>query len=400
MTPGGLVRENLRLARFGRSEIAGSLGDLGTFLPLLVGMAAASNLDFASALFFAGVASVLTGLLFPVPMAVQPMKAIAAVALTEGLSAEQIVAAGATVGAVMLLLGLSGWIVAIERLIPRSVVRGIQLGLGVALALKGLEFVQATGVLLAPDSYVTGAVALAIVVVMASSRRMPAALVLFGAGLVLAVWSDREVLGSLSFGLWVPALAPPGIDAFRDSFVPAALPQLPLTTLNSVVALCALSLHLFPERPIGVRRVATSVGVMNLVGMWIGAMPLCHGAGGLAAQHRFGARTNGAILFIGAAKVVLALAFGASLMALCEGFPRSVLGVMLAGAGYTLACAARDQRGWGLLPMFATAIAIVATGNSALALVVGLIVALPTRRSETANARDASRGGRPSSSDR
>lgn len=81
-----LVPQTLRYARFNRHEIAGSLGDLGTFLPLLVGMSAQNGLNFASALFFAGLFNIVTGLTFSIPMAVQPMKAIAAVALTEGLT--------------------------------------------------------------------------------------------------------------------------------------------------------------------------------------------------------------------------------------------------------------------------------------------------------------------------
>src|SRR5690606_17302045 len=126
----------LRHARLDRHEIAGSLGDLGTFLPLLVGMASLNGLNFATALFFAGLFNVLTGLFFPIPLAVQPMKAIAAVALTQGLSTGQIVAAGASVSAVILVLGLSGLIEWLNRVIPASVVRGLQLALGLSLAIK------------------------------------------------------------------------------------------------------------------------------------------------------------------------------------------------------------------------------------------------------------------------
>src|SRR5256885_16903935 len=121
---------NLRRARFDRHEIAGSLGDMGTFLPLLVGMTAHNGLDFASALFFAGLFNVVTGLAFAIPMAVQPMKAIAAVALTEGLTVPQILAAGATVSLIILVLGITGLIDWLNRVVPKSVVRGLQLALG------------------------------------------------------------------------------------------------------------------------------------------------------------------------------------------------------------------------------------------------------------------------------
>jgi len=410
------VRANLSAAHLDRREIAGSLGDLGTFLPLLVGMAAANGLDFASSLFFAGLASVLTGLLFPVPMAVQPMKAIAAVAITEGLSPAQIVAAGATVGAVQLTFGLTGLIGVIDRAIPRSVVRGLQLGLGLALALKGWRMIVGTDAIVGADSYLTAGAALLIVLGFASSRKAPAALVLFVGGLILTFWASPDAMSRLSLQLWTPALTPPGSEAFAEAFVPAAIPQIPLTTLNSVIAVCALSLHLFPDRPIRTRDVASSVGLMNLLGMWIGAMPLCHGAGGLAGQHRFGARTNGSILFLGGAKMALAVAFGGTLMALCQVFPASVLGVMLGAAGYALATAARDQRGWALVATLITAVAILLLGNTAYGLGVGLAAALlgraatwiirrgtRARRGSTprhAHGPGASRSERPASSDR
>ena len=62
------------------------------------------------------------------------------------------------------------------------------------------------------------------------------------------------------------------------------MPQLPLTLLNSVFAVCQLSQELFPDQTPSATRVSVSVGVMNLVGPWIGALPCCHGSGGLAAQ--------------------------------------------------------------------------------------------------------------------
>ena len=140
---GGLFG-TLKQARLNRHEIAGSLGDMGTFLPLLVGMAAQNGLNFATALFFAGLFNIVTGLTFSIPMAVQPMKAIAAVAITEGLTVPQIVAAGAAVSAVVLVLGLTGLIDWLNRVVPKSVVRGLQLALGLSLLMKGLQMVAAT----------------------------------------------------------------------------------------------------------------------------------------------------------------------------------------------------------------------------------------------------------------
>ncbi|MFI5180670.1 MAG: putative sulfate/molybdate transporter [Thermoanaerobaculia bacterium] len=370
----------LRTARLDRHEIAGSLGDMGTFLPLLVGMASQNGLGFASALFFAGFFNVVTGLLFAIPMAVQPMKAIAAVALTEGLTAPQIVAAGVSVSLVILFLGLTGLIEVLDRAVPRSVVRGIQLALGLSLLMKGLQMVAGTKTPVGLDSVLTGALAAVATIFLFFSRRLPAALLLFGAGLLLAVLKAPDVAGTLHLGISLPAWGPPGWDDFVRSFAKAAVPQIPLTTLNSVIAVCALSTTLFPDRPATPRRVAVSVGLMNLVSAPFGGMPMCHGAGGLAGQYRFGARTNGSILFLGAAKMGIALLFGASLMTLCRAFPASILGVMLAVSGLELALVTRDQTGRSdAFVMLATAGASLGLGNVALGFGIGLALALLRR---------------------
>lgn len=367
------VRDNLRQARFNRHEIAGSLGDMGTFLPLVVGMAAQNGLNFASALFFAGLFNIVTGLMFAIPMAVQPMKAIAAIALTQGLSLGQILAAGAIVSLVILILGLTGLIDWLNRVIPKSVVRGLQLSLGLSLLMKGLQMVKGTGEWLAPDSYLTGILAVLVVLALFFSKRVPAALVLFGAGLILAVGARPESLKLLSFGFTLPSWAPPAFSDFPGAFAKAAVPQIPLTTLNSVIAVCALATDLFPDRKVTARKVAVSVGLMNLVACWFGGMPMCHGAGGLAGQYRFGARTNGSILLLGAVKVVIAVTLGSSLMTLCHVFPSSLLGVMLGFSGMELALVARDQtKKTDAFSMLLTAAACLALNNIALGFVLGL----------------------------
>ena len=368
--------QSLRDARLNRHEIAGSLGDLGTFLPLLVGMSAQNGLSFASALFFAGLFNIVTGLIFSIPLAVQPMKAIAAVALTEGLTAPQIVAAGATVSLVLLVLGVTGWIEWLNRIVPRSVVRGLQLALGLSLLMKGMQMVAGTNQWLGADSYLTGLVCTIIVLLLFFSRRVPAALVLFGFGLGLAVWTHPEVIGSLGIGVTLPAWAPPAWSDFVSAFPQAALPQIPLTTLNSVIAVCALSADLFPDRRAEPRAVAVSVGMMNLVACWFGGMPMCHGAGGLAGQYRFGARTNGSILFLGTVKLLLAIVFGSSLMTLCVAFPASVLGVLLAFAGMELALVCRDQTSrTDAFAMLLTAGACLGWNNIALGFLSGWAMA-------------------------
>ena len=373
-------RTNLALARFDRHELAGSLGDLGTFLPLLVGMVAQNGLDFSAALFFAGLFNVVTGLVFAIPMAVQPMKAIAAVALTEGLTANQILAAGIIVSAVILLLGVTGLIDWLNRVVPKAVVRGLQLALGLSLLMKALQMVASTHQIVGLDSYTTGLLAALVILALFFSKHVPAALVLFVAGIVLAVSKDSRVLSSLGVGLYLPHFTKLAPGDFMSALPRAALPQIPLTALNSVVAVCALSVDLFPQRPAQPRRVAISVGLMNLIAGWFGGMPMCHGAGGLGGQYRFGARTNGSILFLGASKMLVALFLGASLMSLCRAFPASILGAMLAFSGLELALVTRDQTRRGdAFVMLLTTGTCLGLNNIALGFAVGLGLALCLR---------------------
>ena len=117
-----------------------------------------------------------------------------------------------------------------------------------------------------------------------------------------------------------------------------AIGQLPLTTLNSIIAVSALSSDLLPNIPApSVTSVGLSVALMNLTGTWFGAMPVCHGAGGLAAQYRFGARSGASVIFLGILKIVLGLFFGETLVGLLKLYPKSLLGIMVIAAGLELA---------------------------------------------------------------
>ena len=365
------------LLRLDRHEISGSLGDLGTFLPLLVGMSITNGLNFASALFFAGLFNIVTGLTFSIPMAVQPMKAIAAVAISEHLSLGQILASGICTSLVIFILGITGLITTVNRLIPKPVVRGLQLGLGLQLIGMGLQLVRDAHLLWGFDSISTGIVGFALVLAFASSRKVPSALILFVAGLGLAIAGDMGILSTLRLGFNLPHWVPLTWNDFSSSFFRAALPQIPLTTLNSVIAVCALSVDLFPDRPARPRKVAISVGLMNLVSGWFGGMPMCHGAGGLAGQYRFGARSSASILFLGSVKMLLAVLFGGSLLALLHIYPKSILGVLLSISGLELALVARDQtERVDATIMLGTAAGVLALGSTATGFAMGWFLAL------------------------
>ncbi|RMD62330.1 MAG: sulfate transporter, partial [Planctomycetota bacterium] len=307
--------------RFTARELAGGLGDLGTFLPIAVALAAAARMDLAAIFLFAGLMNIATGLLFRLPVPVQPMKAVAAVAIAEGLTSGEVAAAGLGVAAVVTALALSGGVDWISRVVPRPVIRGVQAGVGAKLALKGLAWTGAlplTGL----DSALTAVIVALTIATL--GRRLPVILPLFLAGLGLAA-ATAPIDGAALFAAPAVQLQLPAGQEWTTGLARGALPQLPLTLLNSVLAVCALSGDLFPGRAIPTRTMALSVGLMNLLCAPFGAMPMCHGAGGLAAQHRFGARTGGSVVMLGAGKIVLALALGAALLPLAQAFPRSIL---------------------------------------------------------------------------
>ena len=336
------IRENFSFARFDRQELSGSLGDLGTFLPLILGLSAVAGLSFPAMLFWAGLSNIATGLIFAIPMPVQPMKAIAAVAISEGMNSGEVYASGLIMALFMLLIWSTNFTKYLERIMPKVVVRGIQFTIGLKLFVKGAEMIYAKE-FIALDGIIIGLAGIGFALLFYNSNRVPTALILFLTGGAIAFVADQTLLHSLRFQFYLPKFVGIDFDSFRGGLLNGAIPQLPLTLLNSVIAVSALSFNLFPKHGAKTRKISLSVGLMNLTCLF-GAMPMCHGSGGLAAQSRFGARTNGSILMLGTFKILIAMLFGASIVQLISAFPESILGVMLIVAGIELSSTVKDVR--------------------------------------------------------
>jgi MFS superfamily sulfate permease-like transporter len=359
--------------RFDFTEFAGSLGDLGTYLPLTVAMTVTCGMDLGLIFIFAGLMNLVTGLLFRLPVPVQPMKAIAAVAITEELTPGSIAAAGILSGAVVLALALSGSVEGLARLVPRSVVRGIQASIGISLAWKGIIWVGKlpwVGLDSIPIAILCGGVLL-----IAGKRRHPVLLYVFLVGFLLVGLKPEGFpiqweLPSHPWG-WIGITG----SEWWIGLTHGAIPQLPLTLLNSVVAVCALSGDYFPGRGIPPRQMAASVGLMNLVCVPLGGMPMCHGAGGLAAQYRFGARTGGSVVMLGLVKIAAGLLLASYLLPVLQDYPASILAVMVIASGVALAAVAQDSlRGSALVVVLATVIGTLAY-NTLIGFLVGCVAA-------------------------
>lgn len=362
--------------KFNRSEISGSLGDMGTFLPLVAGLVITSGMNLGHILFFSGAMNVASGLMFGIPMPVQPMKSIVAIAITEGLSENMIIAAGISAGLILLILALTGTIDLLRKYIPMAIVRGLQLAIGLKLLIKGISMVVDTGNWLAVDSIFVGFLCFALLIMTTNKKKFPGALIVFSIGTVLLLISKPSILSSLTFGWELPVFHIPNGSEFIAGFWRGTIPQIPLTILNSVIAVSILSADLFPERPLNPRKVTISVALMNLIACPLGGMPMCHGSGGLAAQYRFGARTGGSVVFLGLAKMTIAVLFGGSLLLLITEYPMSILGVLLIFSGLELAVVGRDQSEKDKFFIVILTAGLCLAINIAIGFVIGWVVAL------------------------
>jgi MYXO-CTERM domain-containing protein len=326
--------------RFDRHELAGAFGDIGTDLPLLVALIVTCGLDAASVCIAFGSLQIATGLRYGIPMPVQPLKAMATIMLVERLSPGTLAGAGLVIGAVMLVLAATGLLDWLGRVIPKEVVRGIQLGLGLMLARLALgEYVAAEGT----PGYALALVSVAALLLLRRQRRIPGPLVVIGAGVIYAAVThlDADALAS-SMGFRLPTLVTPTPEELAQGALFLALPQLPLSLGNSVIATSQTTRDLFPERAVSVRTIGTTYGIMNLVAPWLGGVPVCHGCGGLVGFHGFGARTGGAPVMYGAMYLVLGLFFAPGFAEVVQVFPMPVLGVVLLFEAVALMMLVRD----------------------------------------------------------
>jgi hypothetical protein len=329
--------------RFDRNELAGAFGDIGTDLPLIVGMILAVGLDAASVFIMFGLLQVATGLIYRLPMPVQPLKAMAVLVITEKVGGDVLYGAGLAIAAVMLLLAATGALTALARLIPLCAVRGIQFGLGLSLASLALkDYVRAEGT----AGYALAAVSFVLMLALLGNRRVPGGLILIalGAAFALATRLDPARLAD-GAALALPRLHVPDLGHVWTGFLVLALPQLPLSLSNSVIATNQTIADLFPQRRVSVRKIGLTYALMNLAVPWFGGIPVCHGCGGLAGHYAFGARTGGSVIIYGLLYLVIGLLFSQSLEQVIAVFPRPVLGVVLLFEAVTLLLFLRDQAG-------------------------------------------------------
>jgi MFS superfamily sulfate permease-like transporter len=350
---------------FNLREFAGSMGDYGTLLPFAVGYITVCGINPTGLLVTIGLANIATGLVYRLPMPIEPMKVLAVMAIAQAWTPAKVFTSALVMGMVWLLMGATGAMTHVARWTPMSVVRGIKLSLGVLLAVQGIRMMSTWWLL--------GLVAIVIVVLLRENRYAPAAIVLMLLG--IAIMAARKQLAAVagpSFSL--PPITRVDLKEVWPVLRDGGLSQIPLTATNAVIATAALISEYFPGRRVTERQLSFNQGIMNMVVPFFGGMPLCHGSGGLAGQYYFGARTGGTNILEGLTEVTLGLFFAGSIAAIFSTYPMAIVGSMMVLVGIELTKFLRDLRlGWDLLPVAATVAGSVVF-NMAIGFTAGMLL--------------------------
>jgi hypothetical protein len=372
------------MPKLDRNELAGGLGDAGLFIPIAVGLVAVNGLDATAVFGVGGLVYIATALYFRVPVPVQPLKAFAAAAIALNLDAEVIAAGALSMSAIMAVLGATGAADWLAARFPLVLVRGIQASVALLLVKAAVELAERgnwSG--LEPVASEVGlltAIACCATLLLFRSRRWPGALLVLGGGFVAGVALSglpETTLGPGSVDLAVPA----GAD-FATALTALVLAQLPLTFGNSVVATADAERSYFGDRARRVRpnRLALSISGSNLLAGLTQGLPLCHGAGGVTAHYKLGARTAAATGAAGALYLGLALVLGESLPAYMQLLLPGALGGMLLYVGVQHALLAGSlERTDDRLVAAGVGVVTLLSGNLAIGFGAG-VLALMVRR--------------------
>jgi sulfate permease, SulP family len=362
-----------------RLDVAGAFGDIGVLFPIAIALITLNHMNPTAVFLAAGLTYILAGRYFQIPIAVQPFKAVAAIALAMSLSPSAIASAGLLTGVLLLLIASSNLAAQLARLFSLPIVRGIQLGLGLLLAREGLRL------MLSPQSGLEfgggrsiaawqialgGAV---ILLLLQGSTRFPAAMALLIVGVALGLAAHWRRLPSLTLGLVPIQFLHPQWSELRSVVFLLVVPQFALTFGNSIVATenTAQILYGSQSRRVTVRGLSFSIGIVNILTAFLQGAPLCHGSGGITAHYRFGARSAKSSYIIGGFCIALAF-FGRAAVGLLHLIPTAILGVFLVYVGIQHAMYIRDTVHH--LPQFFTALCVGVVSLATTNLMWGFLV--------------------------
>ncbi len=383
--------------RFDWAELAGAVGDLGVLVPIAVALIVKNGLTPTAVLLPAGLLYVVAGLVYRLPVPVQPLKAFGAIAIAHGFGSDDIAAGALLMGLIFVVLGASGLLDRVAKVFPHPIIRGIQLSVGLLFCQLAWKLVSATPKGFADHRHSIWWLGGATVVVVAAALLLRCRKITLAFIVLAVVTMVLTFHGSVSFG--PSAVHHPHLSwtVFSAAAVALVLPQLPLSFANSCLATADVARTYFGDAARRVRpgRLAITFGLANLFAGAISGMPVCHGAGGMTAHRSFGARSGGAPIMLGSVLIALALAMGATLTAALSGFPVPILAGLLTVAGLLHIALLKDLRhpaDWAL------ALVVGITGflsNLAMALVGALLIWWAVRAIQAWQAHRKGDGSRP-----
>jgi len=333
--------------RLDRHEAAGAVADVGVLVPLAVALIVGNGLSATAVLLPAGLLYLAVAFVYRLPIPVQPLKAFAAIAIAKHLGSDEIAAGALLFGVIFLVLGRSGLLDMAARAFPRALIRGVQLTVGLLFLKIAWNLVTSPPAPFEPHALAPGwavPAALGALLVLLLLKRMPVALGLVAAGAAVAVVVGHDGVALGPSGLALPSLS---AHTLWTALTVLVVPQLALTFANSCLATADAARTYFGERASKITpgRLATSLGTASVLAGTISGMPVCHGAGGLTAHYRFGARRAAAPALMGGVLLVLALAVGGGLAIVLAAFPLPILAGLLGTAGLLHIGLLRDLAG-------------------------------------------------------
>lgn len=259
---------------FNLSELAGAFGDFGTIIPLVLAVALVTTMNVGYMLLFFGIWFLITGWYYGLPIPIEPMKAIAVIVIAEKLSAGEIAAAGIILGFLFLLLSYGPLLLWLEKVIPESVVRGIQLGLALILIKTSIGYITGDPIFAA----IGIAIILVFLIICTRCPLIPdlSALVIIGVGVSIGIIIHGfPAMHILAF----PSLVIPAPVDYLNSMYSLVPSQALLTVTNAILATILLTKDLF-KVDVPAARLSRTIGLMNLTSVPFGGFPMCHGGPG------------------------------------------------------------------------------------------------------------------------
>ena len=362
--------------KFNKNEFSGAFGDIGTDLPLIIAMIIAADLHAPSVLIVFGFMQIFSGLVYKMPMPVQPLKSMATLVIAQQIAGNIIFGAGLAIGVVMLILSSTGILTRLSKIVPKAVIRGIQLGLGIKLCLLSFQkYIPDQGVI----GYVLALIVFLMTLFLIDNKKYPASLFAIGFGIIFAfLFNVNSSIFIDSLGFNLPQFNVPSLDNISKGFILLTLPQIPLSLGNSIIATKQVSQDLFPDKPqISIKKIGFTYSIMNLIIPFFSGVPCCHGSGGMVGHYTFGGRTGGSVIIYGSIYIVIGSFFGNGFESIIKIFPLPVLGVILIFEGIALMLLIKDIIGDQKSFVIAILVGVIAAGlpyGFVISMVIGTVL--------------------------